>query len=299
MTNICIEECPICKHREFTPFLSCTDFYASKESFQLQECTHCNFVFTQNFPSQKEIDKYYEVEEYISHSNTSKGIVNKLYHAVRQISLKAKTKLITEVTGMETGCLLDIGCGTGYFLNEMKQKHWVVTGIEKNDTVRLLAKEKFDIDTQTDGYLYSIPKQKKDVITMWHVLEHLESLNEAMKQICNILKDDGRLIIALPNQKSNDATYYKQYWAAYDVPRHLWHFCPNSFGQLAKNHGLEIVSIKPMHFDVFYISILSEKYKNTKLATLVGGLKGFAFFCKNIFHHENSSSLIYILKKKL
>lgn len=298
MTNIHIEQCPICKNRRFESFLKCTDFYASKETFLLEKCTQCRFVFTQDFPSETENGKYYAVEDYVSHSNTNKGLVNKMYHLVRKIALRSKANLVGKVFTKEPGCLLDIGCGTGYFLNEMKQKHWVVTGIEKDGASRLFAKEKFDIDTQVGDYLYSIPAQKKDVITMWHVLEHIEPLSAALTQVNKILKDDGILIVALPNINSCDAQYYKQYWAAYDVPRHLWHFSPDNFKLLAANHGLEVVDIKPMHFDVFYISMLSEKYKNAKLATLIGGLKGFVFFCKNVFHNQKSSSLIYILKKK-
>ena len=296
--KIHVEQCPICHNDILKPFLMCTDFYVSQEQFRIVRCEKCDFKITQNFPSQETIGKYYETENYISHSDTKKGLVNKLYHWVRSYSLKQKVKLVEKNSNTKGGTVLDFGAGTGYFLNAMKEKHWIVTGVEKDKDAKEFALKKFDIHMQNEDFVYELPNNQKDVVTMWHVLEHVETFDTLMTKIHHILKKNGLFIVAVPNADSYDANYYKDFWAAYDVPRHLWHFSPQNFTLLANRFGFEIIEIKPMHFDVFYISMLSEKYKQTFYSTFIGGLKGFWFFCKNIFFNQKASSLIYILKKK-
>jgi SAM-dependent methyltransferase len=291
--------CPVCGSHEIIPFLSCKDYLTTQEVFDLCKCRSCGFAFTQDFPAEDEIGKYYEAPAYISHSDTHKGIINSIYHLARKIALKSKSKLVADYTGSTRGMLLDIGSGTGYFLNRMKKMKWIVTGIEKSEAARKYAKLKFDINCQDSDYLYMIPGQTKDVITMWHVLEHLEHLNKVFERLHCILKDDGLLVIALPNKDSFDAQYYKECWAAYDVPRHLWHFSPADFRYIADKHQFEVVEIKPMYFDAFYISMLSEKNKKHLFAALRGLIRGGIYFLRTLGNKNRSSSLIYILKKKI
>ena len=298
MKTIHTDICPVCGNSELQPYLSCKDYLTTQENFDICRCGKCGFALTQDFPSENEIGKYYEASAYVSHSDTHKGIINTLYHWVRKIALKSKAKTVIQYAPKKTGILLDIGSGTGYFLNKMKSENWVVTGIEKSEQARKYAKEKFDIDCRDSEYLYDIPSQTKDVVTMWHVLEHLEHLNDVMDRLHGLLKEDGTAVIALPNKESFDAAHYKEYWAAYDVPRHLWHFSPSDFEHLAKRHHFEIVAVKPMYFDAFYISMLSEKNKGTFLASFVGLAKGGLFFLRTLNNKKRSSSLIYILKKK-
>lgn len=297
-TTIYINICPVCGGMELPPFLSCKDFLATKETFEIMKCQSCGFAFTQNFPSEKVIGRYYDAPEYVSHSDTQKGIINTLYHWARKIALKSKAKTVEKYASKKSGTLLDIGAGTGYFMNKMREKKWIVTGVEKSDSARQYAKQKFNIDCQNSEYLYQISHKTKDVITMWHVLEHLEHLNTVLEHLQGILKDDGTLVIALPNKDSLDAAYYKEYWAAYDVPRHLWHFSPADFNALIDRHHFELVETKPMYFDAFYISMLSEKNKGTSLGSIVGLMRGGIFFLKSLGNKERCSSLIYILKKK-
>lgn len=299
MTKIHTESCPVCEKREFSLLAVCTDNLVSKEKFDVLKCKACGFGFTQDFPSENVVGRYYEASDYISHSDTHKGIINKLYHLVRKISLKSKAKLSLKIHGGKTGDLLDIGAGTGYFLNKMKESGWSVTGIEKAEQARIQAKEIFGINCFDSGYLFRMPEQSEDVITMWHVLEHVENLNGTLEVIYRILRPDGTAIIALPNKHSADARHYKNDWAAYDVPRHLWHFSPADFTLLAGKHGFEVSTIKPMYFDGFYISMLSEQNKGTTCASLVGLIKGSIFFIQSLFNKKRSSSLIYILKKKI
>jgi len=298
MTQIHTESCPVCRKNDFSLLATCTDNLVSKEKFTILKCDACGFGFTQDFPSEDIIGKYYEATDYISHSDTQKGIINKLYHRVRKISLNSKAKLLNRVHGKDTGDLLDIGAGTGYFLNKMKDSGWTVTGIEKAAQARSQAKEMFGVDCLESGSLFQIPANSMDIVTMWHVLEHVENLNETLDAIYRILKPEGTAVIALPNKNSTDARHYKENWAAYDVPRHLWHFSPADFSLLAGKHGFKVSDIKPMYFDGFYISMLSEQNKGTACTSLIGLVKGGFFFLSNLFNKKKSSSLIYVLKKK-
>lgn len=298
MSTIHTHICPVCGNKELKPYLTCRDYLATKEQFDICKCIKCGFALTQHFPSEDVIGRYYDAPEYVSHSDTQKGLINTLYHWARKIALKSKSKIVIQYAPVKTGKLLDIGSGTGYFLNRMKKLKWMVTGIEKSGSAREYAKRKFDLNSQQSEYLYEIPCKTKDVVTMWHVLEHLEHLNKVLEQIYKILHDDGIVVIALPNKESADAIHYRENWAAYDVPRHLWHFSLPDFEHLIRRHHFELVGVKPMYFDAFYISMLSEKNKGTPLASLIGLMKGGIFFLRTLADMKKSSSLIYILKKQ-
>lgn len=296
--NIHIKNCPVCGKSEALPFLTCKDCFVTREEFLICKCSACNFAFTQDFPSEKIISKYYQSAEYVSHTDTKRGIVNKLYHLARSITLKYKSKLITKNSNNRIGKLLDIGCGTGYFLNKMKEMGWIVDGIEASASVREHVKNQFGIKVQDSASLFSKEEKSFDVVTMWHVLEHLEHLHQVMTSLHKMLKDDGVAFIALPNKDSYDACHYKHKWAAYDVPRHLWHFSPTDFKMLAEKYHFELIALKPMYFDSFYISMLSEKNKKVPLSAFVGLLKGGIFFFRSLFNTKRCSSVVYILKKQ-
>lgn len=299
MNTVHINSCPVCSSNDCTETHICKDYLATGELFTIYQCQNCGFSFTQDFPSEVEIGKYYDAPAYISHSDTHQGVINSLYHWARKIALKSKTKIASKYSSDNAETLLDIGTGTGYFLNAMRLKKWVVTGIEKSKPTRDYAHKKFGLNIQDSEYLFNMPNKTKDVVTMWHVLEHIEKLNETMSNLYRILKDDGVLIIALPNKKSVDALAYKAAWAAYDVPRHLWHFSPDDFTYFAEKHNFKIEKTKAMYFDPFYIAMLSEKNKGTFAASLIGLIKGFLYFTQSLFDTQKCSSIIYILKKKI
>jgi len=296
MKTIHIHSCPICKSQDSKLLLKGKDHFATKELFNIEKCESCGFLFTQDFPSETDIGSYYKSENYISHSDSQKGFINNLYHIVRKYMLKSKAKLV-EKFSTEKETLLDFGAGTGYFANEMKKRGWQVYAIEKNEQARSFIKENWDIDAQGDNSLLELPSHSFHVITLWHVLEHLENLNEVVQQLHTLLQPDGTLVVALPNATSYDAKCYQSFWAAYDLPRHLWHFTPQTFELLASRHGFKLIKTKRMPFDVFYISLLSEKYRGKPL----GFLRGFfiASICclLSVYNIKNTSSLIYVLKK--
>ncbi len=296
MQKIHISTCPVCGSKSIKTFLHGKDFFVSQELFAIEKCQSCSFLFTQDFPTEASIGSYYESVEYVSHSDSKKGIINSLYHKVRSFMLKKKAALVEKQSSAK-GSLLDVGTGTGYFANEMKNRGWQVSAIEKNAQAREFIHKNWQIDAKSDEALATFAEHSFDVVTLWHVLEHLEQLNESMHKFHSILKENGTLILALPNADSYDAGHYKAFWAAYDLPRHLWHFTPDSIKLLARKHGFEIKTTKRMPFDVFYISLLSEKYRSKKLQTIRAIIFGGMGWCCSLFCKKKSSSLIYILKK--
>lgn len=282
------------KNNPIIPFLKVKDHSVSGEYFQLIENTEYGFLETTPQPSAIALPDYYKSEDYISHTDSKRNLFESVYHMVRKISLKQKLKLINTCISDEKN-ILDVGCGTGDFLQVAKQNNWKISGIEPNAQARAIANIKTDNSVFEIDQLLKFQPDSFDVITLWHVLEHLPNLEEQVQIFRKHLKSDGTLIIAVPNYKSYDAKYYKEFWAAYDVPRHLWHFNKESISKLVSKVSMKVVKTKPMCFDAFYVSLLSEKYKNGKMNFLKGSLIGLLSNLKAIRTKE-ASSLIYIIK---
>ena len=295
--------CPGCDSSSVKFVLDTKDYSISGRSFSIWECANCTLRFTQDVPDSASIGPYYKSENYISHTNTSMGFVNRLYQIVRKKTLRQKRRLICKTTGKQRGTLLDVGSGTGAFVNEMKQNGWEVTGLEPDEDARRVAKESFHCELKSTDVLFSLPENAFDVITLWHVLEHVHDLKNYLHQFKKLLKPDGRLVIAVPNYTSFDASVYRQYWAAYDVPRHLYHFSPLSMKLLVHKNGMRIIEYKPMWFDSFYVSFLSSKYKNSgqdrqgKTNWLAASWNGFVSNLQALFDKGKCSSVIYIISK--
>jgi len=286
--------CPICNQQDFSFHSKAKDFTITGEEFELKECRNCSFIITSPRPDKESIGKYYASEDYISHSGKSKTLFDKIYLYARNITLNWKCQLINEYSPIPSS-ILDYGCGTGEFLNRIKNKGWKIAGIEPAEVARkkanhLLSNKVYEsIENQEIGSV--------QVITLWHVLEHIHDLNASLQKLKNLLTSDGIIIIAVPNPKSHDSGYYKNEWAAYDVPRHLWHFSQNNMISLLKKHSLKVVNIKPMKLDSFYVSLLSEGYKNPEQPKLITGFKAFIEgFKSNLSARKTTeySSLIYI-----
>lgn len=293
-----IDTCPLCGKSHFVKEMTCTDHYATGESFDLYRCQDCGFLFTQGVPTEAEIGRYYESPDYISHSDTNKGLMNRIYHWVRRYMLGRKARLIRHSSRLNKGALLDIGTGTGYFSHFMQQKGWTVSAIEKSPQAREFAREHFALDVKAPEELAGLSDASFDVVTLWHVMEHLEHLNETWEILHRILKERGILIIAVPNPTSYDAQKYREMWGAYDVPRHLWHFSPSILQRFGAKHGFILAEQHPMPFDAFYVSILSEKYRKSGMPFLKGMLSGTRAWFASAANKERSSSMIYVFRKK-
>lgn len=291
-----LTNCPCCGASSFEPFISCKDYTVSKETFQIVSCSSCNFKFTNPRPAADKIGGYYKSETYISHSNTNKGIISKLYKAVRNYTLKGKVNLISKYS--QKGNLLDYGCGTGMFLAAAKSSTWNAYGIEPDSSAREFAIRENgatvypDIDTA-----HSILSNTNfNCITLWHVLEHVIELNQTLSWFYSKLNKGGVLIIAVPNYTSHDANVYKEFWAAYDVPRHLYHFEESTTISTVQKAGFKHQETLPMKFDSFYVSMLSEQYKTGKINYLRAFLNGLRSNLK-AKQAKDYSSVIYVFKK--
>lgn len=288
-----LEYCPVCNSETAVSFLKCQDQLVSKDFFDLQKCSNCQFVFTNPRPNFESIQSYYASEDYYSHQNNSKSLISFVYNSIRNINISHKIKLIQNYKN-NGSTLLDYGCGAGLFLGEARKYFSTVSGIEPNDQARMLAQER-SLDVFTPEQIDQIEMNSQDVISLWHVLEHIHNLNEVFDKLTKCLKDEGIMCVALPNIESWDAVHYQSNWAAYDVPRHLYHFSRNSLKLFCEKYGMKIVGIEPMKFDAFYVSLLSEsnallKYPKAILKGLYSNLRAKK--------HLNHSSLIYILKKQ-
>jgi 2-polyprenyl-3-methyl-5-hydroxy-6-metoxy-1,4-benzoquinol methylase len=288
-----LENCPVCKSENFKNFLIVKDYTVSQESFVIVQCDECDFKFTNPRPTKKEIGKYYKSEDYISHSNKSNNLISKVYQIVRYKTLNDKLSLINKLH--EKGALLDIGCGTGHFLAVCQKAGWKIKGIEPDEQANQIAHSKTGISIGTD-FLKEKYDQKFDVITMWHVLEHVHDLEEYIQKLNNVLSATGKLVIAVPNSESLDASIYRESWAAYDVPRHLYHFTSSTIQKLLARHGFKLLDKQGMYFDAYYVSMLSEKYKKDRGNLLKAVKQGFE---SNSYakRENNYSSMIYILEK--
>ncbi len=291
-------KCPLCSSENITAKLQTADHFLTREIFTLYGCADCGFIFTNDHPDEGGIGHYYESEDYLSHNEPKGNLPGRIYGISRNVMLRKKVRIVQKATGIEKGSILDTGSGAGHFLNAMRNAGWNVTGIEINEKVRQYSASSFGLNVQDPGHLKTLPSESFDCITLWHVLEHFQDPLGYAKEIMRLLKPEGICIVALPNCASSDAAFFGTYWAAYDVPRHLWHFTPDTFKRFTRDTGFELVNILPLPLDVFYISILSEKYKGANLPFLSGMIRGFWFRILTLFNKERASSLIYILKGK-
>jgi len=296
MNHIHYTHCPVCNSSEINPLLTAKDHSVSKEEFVIWQCNVCTLRFTQDVPDEDSIGPYYQSQDYISHSNTDKGLMNKLYQKVRKYTLEQKAGLIINYTKPK-GKILDIGAGIGAFLSVMKEKGWEIKGIEPDETARKNAQQLFNLSLDQPSALEELQPASYDAVTLWHVLEHVHQLHSYVEHLKNLLTDKGKIFIAVPNYTSLDAAAYRNYWAAYDVPRHLYHFTPKAIENLVSQHGLKLTAKKPMWFDSFYISLLSSKYHKGSTSWLGAGWNGFRSNVTALFNNDRCSSIIYIIEK--
>lgn len=289
-----VKDCPVCGANSFKEVYKAPYFRGDGELFSIKECVNCKLWVTS--PRPENLAEYYETEDYISHTDSKKSVLDYAYHWVRSIALKSKLKLIN-TNSPKKGNLLDYGAGTAHFLNTAKQDGWKVVGIEPSKDAREVAKKNFDIILEDPALVDWVSIKDKDCITLWHVLEHLPEINEHLVNFHKSLVSGGCLIIAVPNHESHDSKHYKENWAALDVPLHLWHFKKSNIKMLADKHGFDLMEIKNMPFDSYYVSLLSEKIKNNSSNPISAFWRGFVSNSRGM-SKKNASSLIYILKKR-
>lgn len=286
-----INECLLCHNPGLTQEQKVTDHFGSKELFNIILCKQCQTGYTSPRPNQESIITYYKSNSYASHGDSIGTILDKVYSIIQSINFKSKKRILDKYTLSQNH--LDFGCGTGAFLGYLRKHHWNVTGIEPDTDARTNVNKNITVHSNLDelqeGEQYSS-------ISLFHVLEHVHELEKTLNTLIHRLDKNGVIILALPNYKSFDAQHYDSLWAGYDVPRHLYHFSQKSIHQLAKTFGLNIVATHPLKFDSYYVSLLSEEYKNGRKKYFSALLNGFRSNRKAKTSGEYSS-LIYILSK--
>ena len=272
-------------------FLTVKDYSVSQETFDLYHDEELDMLITYPQPSLENLGKYYESVDYISHTDSKRSLFEKCYHFIKSVALKNKLNLVNSLQPAK-GSVLDIGAGTGDFLSVVKENGWNTIGVEPSEKAKAIAKRKGVSFVEETSELEN---NSFDVITMWHVLEHVPNLDNQIKELKRLLKPNGSLIIAVPNFKSFDAKQYGNFWAAYDVPIHFWHFSKTAIKKLFAKEDMELVKVLPMKFDSFYVSLLSEKYKTGKMNFVKAFFIGLQSNWKAKKNFEYSSH-IYVLK---
>jgi 2-polyprenyl-3-methyl-5-hydroxy-6-metoxy-1,4-benzoquinol methylase len=289
-----IKKCPICGDTHQKSYLTTTDYFLTKESFSLTQCEGCGFIITSPRPDDKDLSRYYESDAYLSHHARGFSPLRLVYQFLRKRNIRSKYKLIYEY--VPTGKILDIGCGTGELLSYFKNQGWDTTGVEPDSAARKFAVENYALDVFDEKEISKFSKNTFDVITMWHVLEHVNDINGRVQDIFSLLKKGGYFIAALPNPAAWDAQHYKQYWAAWDLPRHLFHFSQKNIIQLSEIHGFKHVNTYPMKWDAYYISLMSEQYKGHSFPyfnAIKNGMKSN----NHAVSGRGYSSMIYLFQK--
>ena len=286
-------KCPWCGSEKAQINLWLRDEFLTHEEFHLCECLSCGLQYTMPRPSQDKIGQYYQSDEYYSHKENKKGFIPRLYEKVKSRNLKKKYKLATGQ--MKPGTLLDIGCGVGDFLHTAEAKGWQCTGIEPSEDAKAIARQRTHAELFSSEAQEQFPDDSFDLITMWHVLEHVDNLDWQVEQLQRLIKPSGRIVIAVPNYKSYDGQFYKELWAAYDVPRHLSHFNKTTITKIFKTKGLKLVKTDKLVWDAYYISYLSEQYKHHNFPLVRGCFRGFI---SNIKARRSGewSSMVYVFE---
>ena len=286
-------KCPWCGSNKAQINLWLKDEFLTKKDFHICECLNCGLLYTMPRPSKEKIGAYYKSDEYYSHQENKKGFVPRLYEAIKKINLKHKFRLASR--DLPVGKLLDIGCGVGDFLHIAEHKGWQCTGVEPSEEAREIARQRIKGDLLYSEDLEQLPDQSFDLITMWHVLEHVDDLKWQVAQLQRLIKPNGRIVIAVPNYRSYDGRFYNAYWAAYDVPRHLNHFNKTVLTKIFKTSGLSLVSMDKLVWDAYYISFMSEQYKHHFMPLVRGVFRGLVSNAKARRSGE-WSSLVYVFR---
>ena len=289
-----MNHCPYCHNTLYNPYLKLNDEFLTKEPFEIVECASCHLLYTIPRPAPDQIGAYYQSDEYLSHQENKSGLVPKIYEAVKSINIKHKYHLATD--GLLLGKLLDIGCGVGDFLLAAQKHGWAVSGIEPSSQAKTIAEQRLGFKPFNPEDSAHLESGSFDVITMWHVLEHVEDLPQQRDEIARLLKPNGRLVIAVPNCLSYDALYYKAQWAAWDVPRHISHFNKDTLSAIFSDSCFKLIDYQGLKWDAYYISYLSERYLGHNMPLLRGAYRG-ALSNMKARRSGMYSSLVYRFQK--
>ena len=297
MNLIADKQCPVCGGERLSDLWVCQDRLTHRGSFTVCACDACGFRFTNPYPSQADIGVFYASDDYVPVSNTTTGLINKGYHVARRVMLRAKRAMVARLTGRSSGRLLDIGCGTGEFAGVMKEAGWQVQGVEPYAAARESAQARFGVPVVDVPQQAALPDRSYDLITLWHVLEHAHDVNRSFRELERLLAPGGAVLIGVPNYTCYDAGVYRDKWAAYDTPRHLFHFAPETMRLLADKHGFAVAGLKPLLFDPLYIPLLTEKERKDR-SWLRGLCVAAVSLAVSLANPARCTAVAYVLRRK-
>lgn len=280
------------KH-SFTLLAKTKDYLVTGNSFEVRLDQQTQIAYTHPQPNEEELGQYYASEEYISHGNKKRSVIERIYAIAQNIMLKQKEQWLTKHS-TQNKRYLDFGCGTASLVAYLNGKNWDSYGVEPSEKARNFSA----VAERLYPSIEELPQKEFDAIALWHVLEHLPDPAKFLKTFYDRLDQQGHLFLALPNFNSYDAKHYGNFWAAYDVPRHLRHFSARGIIQLCEENGFAFVESKGLAFDAFYVSYLSEQHQKNKFAFIKGMMVGCWSNLLALFTQEYSSKL-YVFKKKV
>jgi SAM-dependent methyltransferase len=285
--------CPICGSDSYRPFLQVADRFRPEERFRLVRCTSCGLIYLNPRPTEQAILKYYQAADYDPHSEGGHGLSGKLYRLARFLNTLLKLHWLSSFSGPRRA--LDVGCGTGYFLQMLRKKGWEVAGVEPVPVAQRLAQQKgLNVVSRLDE-----AQGPFGVITLWHVLEHLHNPADTLRQLDRLLAADGWLLLSMPNPLCLDAQYFGPSWVAYDAPRHLVHYRPQDVEHLARQTGFTIFRLAMLPFDPVYNVFLSlQQSTSLSLSQIISGPSmGIRSLLDGIRHPKLASSPVYFFRK--
>lgn len=271
---------------------STQDYLVSGETFSIRWDESKGFAATYPQPDAKKLGLYYESDAYISHNEPQQSVVGFLYRFARRYMFRVKHKMFKKLLPADA-TILDYGCGTGGFLEYTYSQSYRSFGVETSAKAREQATRK---NLAVAESWENLAQEKFNLISMWHVLEHVSDLDHCVQEIQNRLDINDILLIAVPNLNAFDALHYAEFWAAFDVPRHLWHFSQRGIKQLIEPNGFELIAQHPLILDALYIAYVSEKHKNSRFPLIKGIFRGLQSNWKAKKTGEYSS-LVYLFRK--
>jgi 2-polyprenyl-3-methyl-5-hydroxy-6-metoxy-1,4-benzoquinol methylase len=286
--------CPLCGSPKTRFAFSCPDHLVTGEEFPLHQCNDCQFLYSGRLPSEADAQKYYDSPSYTPHATDRKNLMMRTIGFCRTfIRQPIKRTWVRKWSKKRMGTLIDIGSGTGEFAVFMQKSGWAVTCIEPNQDARNFCASQGLTVFDTDR-VPTLPDHSFNVVTLWHVLEHVYDIHGTMQTIRRLLQPDGTAFIALPNYSSKEASWYGRMWTGYEMPRHPSHFSPATFAHLASMYDMEIVALRPFVLDAFYLSILSEQHRKGWFISAL--FHGLASAIVGLLQPKLASSVLYVIR---
>lgn len=279
--------CFFCGSHDIGSSIASVERLSKKETFHIATCGACGMKRTIDAPALKDIGTYYAHESYVSHT----GVRVWPLRVLRTLRLWLRAHMISSFF-QRKGSLLDIGCGVGDFAALIQKQGWNVLCIEPDESTRQKAQKQYKLDVRDVSALAHLPEATFDVITLWHVLEHMYDPLQTGATVKRLLNSEGVCIVAVPNAEAYSAEHYGCNWVAYDVPRHVSHFRSRDIHTWAERSGLEVIRQSSVPLDEFFCCLKSGALRGDWLFVRV--LRAIQCFCIAAFQPKRASTMLFV-----